>query len=233
LAALLCVAGLLTAATVRAQSSCSSDGQAAPTRLLERFINADCQACWPAPGETPPADALVLDWITPGSQGEAAPLSAAALRDSLWRLQALGQPVPARSAKWALPVATIPGLQLRVAHGLPLNGYLGASITLALSASLAAQAQREGWQAWLVVVETIAAGTEGTPAERHLVRNSLQPDWNWAGPTGTGTWQFSETRPMSLPEGTQAQRLGVVGWVQDSRGHVLAAARSQCTPQEE
>jgi hypothetical protein len=81
-----------------AQSACSSDGQTAPTGLMERFISADCADCWasaqsPRPGQ----QTLALDWIVPGSQGEDAPLSAAARRDSLYRLQALNRAAPVQA----------------------------------------------------------------------------------------------------------------------------------------
>ena len=33
---------------------------------------------------------------------------------------------------------------------------------------------------------------------------------------------------MRVPEGAQAQRLRVVGWVQDEQGRVIAAAQSAC-----
>ena len=79
-----------------AQSSCSSDGQAAPAALYERFINANCENCWAsAPEHVPGPSALVVDWVVPGSLGDDAPLSAVATRDALWRLQELRRPVPA------------------------------------------------------------------------------------------------------------------------------------------
>ncbi len=237
----------LLAPAALAQSACASDGQPAPTALLERFLNADCEACWAdAAGGEPPEGSLALDWITPGSRGEDAPLSAAALRDSQWRLQALGQATPARAARWGQPVAALPGLQLRVAHGGALNGYVGASITLTLRPALARQAWQQDWTVWLALVETIPAGTEGTPLARRLVRNTHQPRWNWAeaeatapapAPASAATQagdaasaSFSDSRILSLPGGTQAERLGVVGWVQDSQGRVLAAAQSRCVP---
>ena len=81
-----------------AQSLCASDGQATPLTLVERFISADCEACWSAPQTLKPAaGALTLDWIVPSEQGEAAPLSAAASRDALMRLEALGRAAPTAS----------------------------------------------------------------------------------------------------------------------------------------
>ena len=74
-----------------AQTHCSSDGTPKPVALFERFISADCEACWgdaapPAPSAK--AGAVVLDWIVPSAAGDDAPLSAAATTDALPRLQA-------------------------------------------------------------------------------------------------------------------------------------------------
>ena len=75
-----------------AQSFCASDSQATPVALVERFISADCEACWSDPKTpAPAAQALTLDWIVPSEQGEAAPLSAAASRDARMRLESLGR----------------------------------------------------------------------------------------------------------------------------------------------
>jgi hypothetical protein len=225
-------AACLLAAGAQAQSSCASDGTQPPTRLVERFINAGCEACW-GDAATPTAlqHAAVLDWIAPNAQGDDAPLSAAALREATWRLQALETPLPAKTATVTLPV--VPGgPPLRVAHGLAVNGYVGASVTLTLSADQAKQAEQQGWSVWLAVVETIAAGSDGTPLARNLVRNTLQPRWNWLGQpaNAAGKLEFADTRPMNLPEGVKPERLAVVGWVQDRQGRVLAAAQSHCEP---
>ena len=40
------LAALVLVPAAHAQSSCASDGQPRPVALLERFINADCAACW-------------------------------------------------------------------------------------------------------------------------------------------------------------------------------------------
>ena len=102
----------------QAQSSCASDGQVTPVALVERFISADCAACWSAPQtykSTP--NTLILDWIVPGTQGDDAPLSAAASRDALMRLQTLGRAAPATSTRTGSPVEGGRANQLRVAHG--------------------------------------------------------------------------------------------------------------------
>jgi hypothetical protein len=215
----------LAAAGAQAQSSCSSDGQPQPVALLERFINADCESCWSDVG-APKAGRgeLAMDWIVPGSRGEDAPLSAAATRDSLARLEALGRSVPAKadaSRRQAQPLSR----KLRVAHGLAFNDYVGASIELKPGGG-------GPMKAWLVLVETIPAGTEGTHVERNLVRNTFQPPWDTTKPLSRDERKRRfESRPMRIPDGAKAVRLRVVGWVEDAHGHIVAAAQSRCRPE--
>jgi hypothetical protein len=223
-AGVLLVAISLALGIARAQSACSSDGQAPPTGLLERFINADCESCWkdaqaprPAIGET------VLDWIVPGGRGEDAPLAAAARRDGLSRLASLRRPVPAASDAVRRENGEQPP-QLRVAHGPALNGYIGASLELE-------GAGRARLAVSLMLVETIPAGTEGIPVERHLVRNMLQLTWNPAGQTGRKL-RLYESRPMNIPDGVQPERLQVVGVLEDARGRVRGIARSRCAAEQ-
>jgi hypothetical protein len=219
------VAGLLALAAVgaRAQSSCSSDGQPRPAALLERFISADCDSCWSAADTPRPGRGEVaLDWVVPGRRGEDAPLSAVALREARERLEAVGAAAPARD--WASrSKAQAAPRRLRVAHGLPLGSYVGASIEL----------QRGGgpWQAWLLLVERLPAGTEGSPVERNLVRNVLPLTWDESMPAVQGRPQsFFESRPLSVPAGADPARLSVVGWAQDARGRIRGIAQSRCTP---
>lgn len=219
---------LFTTATLgaQAQSSCSSDGQRTPVAVVERFTSADCENCWsdttarPAPPRT-----LVLDWIVPSPRGDEAPLSAAATRDANDRLAALHRAAPTTSLTTQTPVAKRP-YRMRVAHGLPFNGYIGASMELPQSEVRPVPLPVTGW---LVLVETIAAGTEGTPVERNLVRNSLTRTWD-------GRHQLSkdeqkrlwESRPMGLGATARPERLRVVGWVEDAHGRIITAAQSHC-----
>ncbi len=224
--ALLALSLVVTPA-VRAQSSCSSDGQPKATALVERFINADCADCWadPATAKTRRGE-IALDWIAPGSKGDDAPLSVAATRDALRRLQALGQNLPPTRMDNTAPLRARPKNVLRVAHGLPVSGYVGASIELK---SPAGAAEPQPWTAWLALVEAIPAGTEGSPVARNLVRNVFQSTWNGdkqlSKKERTG---FSDARSMDIPQGMNTERLRVIGWVQDGQGRVIAAAQSRC-----
>ena len=223
---LVCLLLCSAATGTQAQSSCSSDGQRTPVAVLERFTSADCDSCWsdttirPAPPRT-----LVLDWFVPSQRGEEAPLSAAATRDATDRLAALRHTAPATQDTVRTVVAKRP-FRLRVAHGLPLNGYVGASIELPLSEVRPVPAPVTGW---MLLVETIAAGSDGTPVERNLVRNVLQRPWG----KHESLWKeeqkrLFESRPMGLGATTQPERLRVIGWVEDAQGRIIAAAQSRC-----
>ncbi|MEO8119786.1 MAG: hypothetical protein ABI606_10750 [Rhodoferax sp.] len=215
--------------SAQAQSFCASDGQATPVALVERFISADCEACWSEPqtNKTAPRT-LTLDWIVPGKQGEDAPLSAAASQDALVRLQTLRRAAPTTSTRTNSPVLEGRANQLRVAHGLPLGGYIGTSIELKTALHPRGQATLS---AWLVLVETIPAGADGTSTPRNLIRNVLQLPWNKRNQLlKTEQTIFHETRPLSIPSGATPERLRVVGWVQDGRGRILTAAQSVCAP---
>ncbi len=210
----------MAALASQAQSYCASDGQPAPTALVERFINADCDSCWSDPmTATARRGELAIDWIVPVARGDEAALSAAASRDSLARLEALKRQIPLRAD--TVTARSRPAAQrLRVSHGLPFNGYIGTSIELK-------PARGGPWRAWLLLIETIPAGAEGTPVERNLVRNALQLDWD---PRRPGTKQLYEDRPMAIPEGARPERLRVTGWVEDHDGRVGAMAVSRCKP---
>ena len=211
----------------RAQSFCASDGQPTPTALVERFISADCPTCWSEPQTTRSnPQAVTIDWIVPSDRGDQAPLSAAASRDALTRLAHLKQAMPVGALVTTRPVTGIPAYLLRVAHGLPINDYVGASIEMK-------PAQPGQWTAWLLLVETIPAGTQGSPIERRLARNLLKTEWTQpqakdkALPGG-----LMESRPLNIPVGANPDNLSVLGWVEDRQGRIGSIALSRCTPSQ-
>jgi hypothetical protein len=228
----LALAGIVTAlpGVGVAQTNCSSDGQLAPVALLERFTHADCATCWSDPATArPAARELAIDWIVPSPKGDEAALSAAASRDALQRLEALKQTLSSGTLKHRSPSdrvaqsTTRAPLKLRVAHGVALGGYMGASVelTIARKAPLLSRANAYPLTAWLVLAEDIAVGVEGSPVARLLVRNALVTSW----PKGQRTF---ESRPMSLSAGSNPDKLRVVGWVEDAQGQVIARAASHC-----
>lgn len=218
---------MLTAAHAQAPL-CSSDGRAPPRALLERFLSADCGDCWRA-ADTPtaPRGTLALDWVLPGAQGDDAPLAAVARREAQDRIDFIGLRLP--DGRQALsnqvqiaPSARSAAARLRVAHGLALGGYMGASLRFEAPAGA-----RGPFTGWLALVERLPAGTEGSPVPRTLVRNLVTEP---VAPRPRD--RFGQIwRTLSVPEGAAAQRLEVLGWVSDARGRVLAAAQSVCRPQ--
>ena len=226
----LCSCALLTP-QASAQSVCASDGRAQPVRLMERFTSADCADCWrdPATAKTAPGTA-VLDWVMPGVQGDDAPLSAVASRDSTARLQIISEPMPSTTIariRTVTPDTALGKSVFRVARGLALSGYIGASIELK-PAPTDAKAARV--TAWLALVETLPAGLEGSPVERNLVRNVFQSNWNLrAKPSKTTQDHWFDQRSMSVAEGVNPDRLTVIGWVEDDKGRILATAQSVCS----
>ena len=210
----------------QAQSFCASDGQSRPVQLIERFINADCDTCWADRSTPMPAsNAVALDWVAPSLQGDDAPLSAVATRDALARLESLSQSVPAKSQTVVHAVKGIKGAGLRVAHGLPVADYLGASIEL----KPVSPAARQPLSAWLALVETLPAGLEGSPVERNLVRNVLSRTWDGRKQLSKDEQnRFFESRSMNIAPAANPERLRVIGWVEDGKGRVLLAAQSRC-----
>lgn len=222
----ICIATLPAVASPESPSSCSSDGHRPPNGLVDRFISADCADCWNRrPAQRAPARTVVLDWIVPGTQQEDAPLSAAASRDALLRLQALNLSAPSTLSSAAQAALPADGWRLRVAHGQALGGYIGASIELRMPGPTAPPVK-----AWLALVETLPEGTEGSPVRRNLVRNVLIPAWDGQETlSNKDRLRFYESRPMSIPAGARPERLRVVGWVEDAQGRIRAIAQTQCT----
>ncbi len=225
----------LHAPHLAAQSSCSSDGVPRPVALLERFLSADCDSCW-ADKATPAPSApstVVLDWIVPGTQGDDAPLSAAATRDALARLAALGRTAPAATDVNTAPVQGVKGSRLRVSHGPAFNDYLGASIAFSPAPTRGAPpvAGPDAGGFYLLLVESIPAGAEGSPVARHLVRNVYQRSLDNPQTLSKGERSgWRDSRPIYIPEGAKTDRLRLVGWVQDKDGRIIDAAQSRCAP---
>lgn len=224
----LAALALLLPSLAIAQAVCASDGQPRPVALMERFINADCEACWRDLGTRQATSGqAVLDWVLPGSRGDDAPLSAVASRDGVKRLLSKGRDIPQAAGDDTTRITGLAGSRLRVARGLALTGYVGASIELK---PLPASARGQEWTAWLALVESLPKGTEGSPVARNLVRNLVQVSWNGSMPIAKQQKRFFESRVMSVASGVNPERLAVIGWVENSKGEVLAAAQSRCLP---
>ncbi len=222
----LIVIFLLQSTLATAQSSCSSDKTAAVKTIYERFTNADCESCWTKPLITGKLG-VTLDWLAPSPAGDDAPLSAAANRDALIRLENLKITLPKEQQVIKTSVASS-GYNIRVAHGLAVAGYIGASIELTQFPSH--PAAPKNLTAVLLLTETIPKGTADSPIERNLVRNMLIEPWvvTAASAKKAEKQMFVTRRPLSIPAGVNPDNLRVLGWVQDSAGRVLTAAQSLC-----
>jgi hypothetical protein len=213
------LAALLLALPFAAQALCTSDGVEPPSALLERFVNADCAGCWrDRATPEPAAGTFAIDWVLPGAKGDDAPLAGVALDEAADRLALLQRPVPERSDS-AFSRRDGPGLTLRLAQGDAVNDYIGTSIELRSPG-------REAWHAWLLLVEQLPAGTEGSPVERHLVRNVFRPDWVQVA--GRAPGRLAEDRPMQIHAGARPERLSLVAVLADSRGRIRAIRRTAC-----
>jgi hypothetical protein len=187
-----------------------------PQQVMERFIDADCEACWSSPAQAPaPNGAWVMDWIVPGASGSEAPLALAALDEARARrdaVQAL-KPLPASGeADWRLPAR--PPLRLAVAGGPAWNGYLGLQLQVRGSAPA-------GARAYLALVEDVPADAEGNASARRLVRAV-------AGPIALGDAPASELRALRIPEGAKPERLLGMAWWVDRDERLLGITAEGC-----
>ena len=98
------ILGVALAAVAGAALAAGDDAPNAPARscprvnaaVLERFISAECEACWTdASVARPDASEWLLDWIVPSSRGDEAPLSSAAPREALSRARRVLKGEPA------------------------------------------------------------------------------------------------------------------------------------------
>ena len=153
-------------------------------------------------------------------------MSTAALQEASYRLSSLQVNSPATFREHRKSVIARP-YPLRVAQGMAFGAYIGASIELPVSE---VRLPPGPLNVWLALVEHIPAGTEGTPIPRNLVRSTFARTWTAQDidTFGRAEGMLRETRSMGLGATANPQRLRVVGWVEDARGHVLAAAQSHC-----
>lgn len=215
-----CCLALLAALPLAGRALCTSDGVPQPAAVLERFISADCAECWRDKATPEPATGTIaIDWVLPGLKGEDAPLSAVALDEAAERLRALGKPAPRRSGA-VFGQRTGAALPLRLAQGDAFNDYIGTSLELKAPG-------REEWHPWLLLVESLPAGTEGSPVARNLVRNVFRPDWAGGAPDRR---PLAEDRAMQIHEGARAERLRLVAILQDAHGQIRAISRTACSP---
>ncbi len=189
--------------------------------IVEHFFSADCSDCWAA-AEAPgvgPQD-WRFDWVLPTRSGSEAPLSAAALLDSAERAQRAGSKAPIGPQPGSQRRAAAPprGLALALAVGPAWRGYFGVQAEVR-------GALPPGSGLWLALVETIPAGSDGSPVERALVRSV-------AGPLPVkplaGQARIQHLQAMRWPESAQPERLQARGWIESADGMMLAVASPRC-----
>lgn len=214
----LAFAGLLAAAPATAQCPPAQR----PQVMLERFIPADCAACWQAPppqvAGTDRKRALALDWIV--AAGADAPMVAAALPEAAARAEHSGGTRRDEALTVSHPLSSRSSLAVRVADGVAWRGYIGISLAVGYDATRPLPA---GLVAYAALVERVPACDEGTPVARRLVRSLIGPFTL----TGLGPGRPVEHRfATRVPDINRPERLSVVGWIETARGRVIAAAAS-------
>ena len=186
--------------------------------LVEQFIAADCPGCWAGHPSAAAARGWQLDWITPA--GHHAPLAAAALPEAADRLQRAALSAAQVQRRAGLPAR--PGLSLRVAAGPAWQGYFGLQLSLLPPPRPAWPA---GTTAWLALVESLPAGSEGTAAPRALVRSVAGPLPLDAAKPGQ---RLTLLRALRWPESAKPERLQARAWLEAPDGRVLAMVADRC-----
>lgn len=205
--------------------------------IVEHFISADCSDCWDArpaaegsarvPGGAPlgPGE-WSLDWLVPTSNGEAAPLSPAALPESGERLARLGAHLAARlevppggfdtETELARPDRA---RRMWVHSSLPFKGYFGVQMH-------ARGAWPAGATGWIGLVDPVPAGTDGSAIARNVVRVLTGPvrlPASAAARDGVDPLFALRWPEMANPGGLMA-----VAWIEGRDGRILQVASDRC-----
>ncbi len=164
-------------------------------------------------------DAWLLDWIVPGTQGDDAPLAAAATSEARQRSQRIEGFSFDAGRRWAgRTVLPRPAPALRVTSGPAWKGYFA----LELDARGRWPAQSTGW---LALVEVVPMGTDGTPVARQLVRTVAGPlDLDALRAHG----RVQVLRALRWPDTAQPARLRARAWIESPDGAIVAVAGERC-----
>ena len=191
---------------------------AMPRVMVERFISADCEACWQGPAASAAGHAFVLDWIVASPRGADAPLSVASLPEAGERAARAGTLAADAALQRSLPLPARPALQIEVLDGPSLNGYIGLQMSVRQRFR---QALPAGLVGYIAVVEQVPAGSEGNAAARRLVRTLIGPLPLLGLAPGHPSVELRATR---FPENAKPERLTAVAWVETADGKPLATA---------
>lgn len=189
--------------------------------VVERFISADCAACWASPPATatPPGQWL-LDWIVPSARGDDAPLASAAPSEAGERARrATGTPLAdGASVQHATAKRASSGVRLSVVSGPAWNGYFGVQLD-------AQGTLPSGSMAWIALVESVGAGTDGTPVPRQVVRTVSGP---LELPELRGGHPARILQAMRWPETAKPERLRARAWIERPDGRIVVMAGERC-----
>jgi hypothetical protein len=218
-----CALALALIASPAARADC-----AAPRLLLERFISADCEACWRATPPTPaPAQSgtpFVLDWIVPSASAAKTPMSLAAVAEAAPRAARAGSLSSDEVLSQSTPLPARSALRLKVEDGPSWNGYVALKLEASYDSS---PPLPQGLSGYLALVERIAVGADGSPVARQLVRTVIGPLPLDGLAQGR---KVDHLRAARFPEAARPERLAAVGWLETPAGRVLAVASSRADP---
>jgi hypothetical protein len=215
------VAGVAIAACDEASTAVSVPCPPANAAVLERFINADCETCWTAADVPQPgANEWLLDWIVPTAKGDDAPLSPAAPAEAASRARrALGaEPTSGRTIAQRSAARNGKTVLLHVASGPAWSGYFAVQLEGSGRAP-------SGSSAWIALVESVTAGTDGTIAPRQLVRTVAGP-FEPAELRSGKSWQ--RLQALRWPPTAKAVRLHARAWIEQRDGRIVAMASERC-----
>lgn len=215
-----CAALLLTlCASAHAKAAPACPG-GPPKMVLERFIPADCEACWQGrtPAGAPGSRTLLLDWIVPA--GDGAPMASAALPEALERAVGAGPSGGHSSTRQRAHKFTDSGTPLvRITDGPAWNGY----IALRLVVTRRGTTLPSGAMAYAAIVERVPAGSDGSGVARQLVRATV-------GPMPLAELarerRIAHLRAVRVPETGRPERLASVAWIASADGRMIAASQS-------
>lgn len=215
------MAGLIALSPALATGAGEPACPAPQAALMERWLPADCSACWAQASAPAASKAWQLDWIVPA--GPDAALSVAALPEAAERAARLfGTPTgrnPLAMARQA--AAPAQAWRLQVQSGPAWSGYMALQLSLrARPAQLPA-----GSTGWMALVEAIPAGADGSPVQRSLVRAVTGP-LPLTALTAKGP--LNHLAALRWPDNTRPERLRARAWVEDAAGQVLAMAADRC-----
>lgn len=165
-----------------------------------------------------PAGAWLFDWISPTTPDAAmAPAAPVEARERALRAGAAA-PVAQQTLVLQAEARSGRGLRLAIESGPAWAGYIGLQLSIGGRVP-------PGATAWMALVESLPANSEGSTVPRDLVRAV-------AGPLPLGAARAG--RPLQhllalrWPETARVNRLQARGWLESADGRMLAVVSEHC-----